>query len=120
MVPLPPYYFEVSMVNGMVGLVVVMMMNWVRGPSGALLYLSPKVLEVLPYVFIITGEIPTLIPKDGITLRDHGVFVFRGDQEVFDGAATFEVSLDPIPTTDLFDAFTKTLCIRYDYVTLTL
>ena len=46
--------------------------------------------------------------------------VLRGDQEVFDGASTFEVSLDPIPSTDLFDAFTKTLCVGYDYVTLTL
>ena len=55
-----------------------------------------------PYVFIITGEVPTLIPVYGITLGDHGVFVFRGDQEVLDGAFTFEVSLDPIPSTDLF------------------
>ena len=51
---------------------------------------------------------------------DHRVFVLRGDQEVFDGAATFEVSLDPIPSTDLFDTFTKTLCVGYDYMTLTL
>ena len=29
------------------------------------------------------------------------------------------MSLDPIPSTDLFDAFTKTLCVGYDYVTLT-
>ena len=42
-----------------------------------------------------------------------------GDQEVF-GGATFEVSLDPISATDLFDTFTKTLCVGYDYVTLTL
>ena len=73
-----------------------------------------------PYVFIITGEVPTLIPIDGITLGDHRVSVLGGDQEVRDGAATFEVSLDPIPTTDLFDDFTKTLCVGYDYVTLTL
>ena len=53
-------------------------------------------------------------------MGDHGVFVLRGDQEVFDGAATFEVSLDTIPTTDLFDTFTKTLCVGYDYVALTL
>ena len=46
--------------------------------------------------------------------------VLGGDQEVFDGAATFEVSLDAISTTDLFDTFTKTLCVGYDYVTLTL
>ena len=72
------------------------------------------------YVFIITGEVSTLIPVDGITLGDHRVFVLRGDQEVFDGAATFEVSLDPIPSTDLFDTFTKTLHVRYDYMTLTL
>ena len=30
------------------------------------------------------------------------------------------MSLDAIPTTDLFDTFTKTLCVGYDYVTLTL
>ena len=73
-----------------------------------------------PYVLIIAGKVPTLIPIDGSTLGDHGVFVLRGDQEVFDGAATFEVSLDTIPTTDLFDTFTKTLCVGYDYVALTL
>ena len=61
-----------------------------------------------------------MIPIDGITLGDHGVFVLGGDQKVFDGAATFEVSLDTIPTTDLFDTFTKTLCVGYDYVALTL
>ena len=73
-----------------------------------------------PYVFIITCEVLSPIPVNGITLGDHRIFVLRGDQEVFDGAATFEVSLDPIPSTDLFDTFTKTLCVGYDYVTLTL
>ena len=82
--------------------------SFTKGPGGS------------TYVFIITGKVPTLIPIDGITLGDHRVFVLRGDQEVLDGAATFEMSLDAIPTTDLFDAFTKTLCVGYDYVTLTL
>ena len=82
--------------------------SFTRGPGG------------FPYVFIITCEVPTLIPVYGITLGDHRVFVLRGDQEVFDGAPTFEVSLDPTPSTDPFDTFTKTLCIRYDYMTLTL
>ena len=82
--------------------------SFTKGPGG------------FPYVFIITGEVPTLIQIDGITLGDHGVFVLSGDQEVLDGAATFEVPLDTIPSTDLFDAFTRTLCVRYDYVTLTL
>ena len=81
--------------------------SFTKGPGG------------FPYVFIITGKVPILIPIDGITLGDHGVFVLGGDQEVLDGAATFEVSLDAIPTTDLFDTFTKTLCVGYDYVTLT-
>ena len=72
------------------------------------------------YVFIITAKVPTLIPIDGITLDDHRVFVLGGDQEVLDGAATFEVSLDAISTTDLFDTFTKTLCVGYDNVALTL
>ena len=38
-------------------------------------------------------------------------------ETIFDGSATFEV-LDAIPTTDLFDAFSKTLCVGYDNVTL--
>ena len=62
---------------------------------------------------------PTLISINGITLVDHRAFVLGGDHEVLDGAATFEVSLDAIPTTDLFDTFTKTLCVGYDNVTIT-
>ena len=61
-----------------------------------------------------------MIPIDGITLGDHRVFVLGGDQEVLDGAATFKVSLDTIPTTDHFDTFTKTQCVSYNYVALTL
>ena len=57
-----------------------------------------------------------MVPVDGTTLVDQWVFVLGGDQEVFDGSATLEVSLDAIPTTDLFDTFTKTLCVGYDYV----
>ena len=72
-----------------------------RGPSGALCIFHQRFWR-FPYVFIITGEVPTLIPIDDITLGDHRVFVLGGDQEVLDGAATFEVSLDTIPTTDLF------------------
>ena len=49
--------------------------SFTKGPGG------------FPYVFIIAGKIATLIPIDGITLGDHGVFVLGGDQEVFDGAA---------------------------------
>ena len=49
---------------------------------------------------------------------DHRVFVLGGDQEAFDGPATFEVGLNAIPTTDLFYAFTKTLCVGYDSMTL--
>ena len=82
--------------------------SFTKGPGG------------FPYVFIITGKVPTLIPIDGITLGDHGIYVLGGDQEVLDGAATFEESLDTIPTTDLFDTFSKTLCVGYDYVALTL
>ena len=59
-----------------------------------------------------------MVPIYGTTLVDHGVFVLGGDQEVLDGAATFEVGLNAISTTDLFDAFTTTLCVGYDNVTL--
>ena len=40
------------------------------------------------------------------------------DQEAFDGSATFEVGLNAIPTTDLFDTFTKTLCVGCDNMNL--
>ena len=49
--------------------------SFTKGPGG------------FPYVFIITVEVPTLIPIDGITLGDHGVFVLGGDQEVLDGSS---------------------------------
>ena len=82
--------------------------SFAKGPGG------------FPYVLIIRAKITTLIPIDGITLVDHRFFVLGGDQEVLDGTTTFEVSLDAIPTTELFDAFTKTLCVGYDNVALTL
>ena len=59
-----------------------------------------------------------MVPVDGTTLVDHRVFVLVGDQEALNGSVTFEVGLNAIPTTDLFDAFTKTLCVVYDNVTL--
>ena len=59
-----------------------------------------------------------MVPVDGTTLVDHRVFVIGGDQEVLDGSANFEVGLNAISTTDLFDTFTKTLCVGYDNVTL--
>ena len=59
-----------------------------------------------------------MVPVDGTTLVDHRVFVLGGDQWAFDCSAILEVGLDAIPTTDLFDAFTKTLCVGYDNVTL--
>ena len=59
-----------------------------------------------------------MVPINGTTLVDHRVFVLGGDQEALDGPATFEVGLDAIPTTDLFDTFTKTLCAGYDNMTL--
>ena len=61
-----------------------------------------------------------MVPADGTTLVDHRILVLEGDQKVFDGSATFEVSLDAISATDLSDTFTKTLCVGYDNVALTL
>ena len=118
MVPLPPYYFEVIVIDGVVGLIVVMMDGW--GVPQVLFVSFTKGPGGFPYVLIITAKVPTLIPINDITLVDHRVFVFGGDQEVLDGAATFGVSLDAISTTDLFDTFTKTLCAGYDNMTLTL
>ena len=70
------------------------------------------------YVFIITGEVTTLEPIYGPTLLTIGFFFLGGDQQVSDGSTTFEVGLYAIPPTDLCDTFTKTLCIKYDNVTL--
>ena len=89
---------DAMMVNGRGGLQV-LFVSFTKGPGG------------FPYVLIITAWVPTLVPIDGTTLVDHWVFVLGGDQEVFDGSATFEVNLDAIPTTDLFDTFTKTLSL---------
>ena len=61
-----------------------------------------------------------MVPVYGTTLVEYRVLVLRGDQKVFDGFATLEVSLDAISTTDPFDTFTKTLCVGYDNMTLTL
>ena len=81
------------------------------------LYLSPKVLEVSLYIHHHNlGH--KLVPIYDTTLVDHVVFVLGGDQGVLDGAATFEVGLNAISTTDLLDAFTKTLCVGYENVTL--
>ena len=82
----------------------VLFVSFTKGPGG------------FPYVLIITTWVPTLVPIDGTTLVDNRVFVLGGDQEVFDGSATHEVSFDAISTTDLFDTFTKTLCVGNDYV----
>ena len=59
-----------------------------------------------------------MVPIDGTTLVDHRVFVLGGDQKALDGPATFEVGLNVISTTDLLDAFTKTLCVGYDNMIL--
>ena len=114
--PLPPYYLEVILVGGMACLAAMVMngreglqvlfVSFTKGPGG------------FPYIFVITTQVPTLVPIDGTTLVDHRVFVLGGDQEVFHGNATFEVGLNAISTTDLFDAFTQTLCVGNDNVTL--
>ena len=80
--------------------------SFTKGPGG------------FPYVFLITAYVTTLVPVDSTTLVDYRVFVLGGDQETLNGSATFEVGLNAISTTDLFDAFTKTLCVGYDNVTL--
>ena len=76
--------------------------SFTKGPGGFL------------YVFLITAQVTTLVPVDGTTLVDHRVFVLGGDQKALNGSVTFEV----VPTTDLFDAFTKTLYVGHANVTL--
>ena len=70
------------------------LVSFTKGPGG------------FPCVFIIITQVTTLVPMYGTTLVDHRVSVLWGDQEVLDGTATFEVGLNAVSTTDLFDAFT--------------
>ena len=102
----------------LVGWLVWLLWCWMaEGGFRCSLYLSPKVLEV-----------PLCIHHHSLghhihTNRWHH---FRwplglcpwGRPVGFDGSATFEVGLDAIPTTDLFDASTKTLCVGYDNMPL--
>ena len=55
-----------------------------------------------PYVFLITCKVPALEPVDGPTFVFHEVLVLGGDQQVFNGAVTFEVDLFAIPTADAY------------------
>ena len=87
--------------------------EWVRGPSGAPFYLSPKVLEVSLMYLSSQPRSPHWYQYMAPTLVDNRVFVLGGDQEVLDGSATIEVGWNAISTTGL-GAFTKTLCVGYD------
>ena len=92
--PLPPYYLEVILVSGVACLDTIMMNG--RGGLQVLFVSFTKGPGGFPYVLIITAKVTTLVPVDGTTLVDHRVLVLGGDQKVFDGSATFEVSLDAI------------------------
>ena len=118
MVPsLPPYYFEVIVVNGVVSLVVVMMNGW--GVLQVLFVSFTKGPGGFTSVFIITVRPPTDTNRWHHFGRPWGLCPWGRPGGSW-WCYTFEVSLDPIPATDLFDTFTKTLCVGYDYVTLTL
>ena len=71
MVPLPPYYFEVILIDGVVGLIIVMMNR--RGVLQVFLVSFTKGPGGFPYVLVITAKVPALIPVDGITLVDQGL-----------------------------------------------
>ena len=91
---------------------------WIgEGSYWCSLYLSPKVLEVSPIYSSSQPRSPHWYQYMAPLWLTIGSLSLGGDQEVFDGNATFEVGLNAISTTDLFAAFTKTLCIGYDNVT---
>ena len=100
---LPPYYLDIILCGGVVivatvvvyrgGFLWVLFESFSKGPRG------------LSYVFLITSKVPTLEPIDGLTFIFHEVLIFGGNQEFFNGAVTFEVGLNTIPTADLFNAF---------------
>ena len=92
---------------------------WIaEGAFRCSLYLSPKVLEVSLCIH------HHMLGHHIGTNRWHhfgwplGSLSLGETSRSLMGSATFEVGLDAISTTDLFDTFTKTLCVRYDNVTL--
>ena len=87
------------------GILQVLLESFTKGPGG------------FPYIFIITGKVTKLEAIYGSTFADHEIFVLGGDQQVFDGAITFEVGLYTIPPKDPFKTFAETLGVWYDYVT---
>ena len=114
--PLPPYYLKVILTSRLA--CVIAMMMYKGGILQVLFASFSKDPGDISYVFIITGKVTTLEPINGPTFADHGVFVLGEDQQVLDIATTFEEGLYAIPPTDLCDAFTETLCIRYNYIAL--
>ena len=92
---------------------------WIaEGAFRCSLYLSPKVLEVSPMYSSSQPRSPHLYQQMAPLWLTIGFLSLGGEEEAFDGPATFEVGLNAISTTDLFDTFTKTLCVGYDNVTL--
>ena len=59
----------------------------------------------LSYVFLITCKVPTLEPVKGPTFLFYGVLILGRNQEVINGAVTFDVGLYAILTADPFNAF---------------
>ena len=102
---LPPYYLEVILSGGMACIVNAGLCIG-EGSFRCSLNLSPKVLEVSPVYSSLNVRSPALEPADDPTFVFHGVLVLGGNQEVFNGAITFEVGLYAISTTDLFVALT--------------
>ena len=84
------------------------------------LYLSPKVLEVSPMYSWLQPRSPHWYQEMASLWLTIGSLSLGETRKFLNGSATFEVGLDAIPTTDLFDTFAKTLCVGYDNVTLIL
>ena len=97
-----------------------MMNEWQRGPSGALCIFHQRFWR-----FPLCTHHHSLGPHTGTNRLHHfgltiGSLSLGETRRFLMGSAIFEGSLDAISTTDLFDTFTKTLCVGYDNMTLTL
>ena len=76
--PLPPYYLDVLLGDGMT--CVVAMVMYRGGILQMVLESFSKGPRGFSYVFIITGKVTTLEPVYGPTFVDHRVFVLWRDQ----------------------------------------
>ena len=71
---------------------------------------------MFPHVLLITGYVATLETVYNSTFAVPGVLVLRLHEHFFYGSVAFEVYLDAILTTDVFETFGYSFSVWYYYL----